>query len=236
MPLVNYCRKCKAEVPLGETCTYCGGKLTQTGEQISFGLVRTPARDWFVWNSLLRIALPVLALVCVFVLAAEAAVGGQAGVLALLEQGFFQSMLGILGLMLAAIWLLLCCQGPEKVHVVLDRQGVHVRTYLPSEGDARLYARFLTPAMAEKLQMEDERPQLAGLRLVRRITLPWETIRRVRIWREGMTLLFFRPAFWQAAAIRCPAADLAEAEALVRKKLKRFRKVKIYPLEKKKKR
>ena len=30
MPLANYCRKCKAEVPVGESCPYCGAKLTKT--------------------------------------------------------------------------------------------------------------------------------------------------------------------------------------------------------------
>ena len=47
MPLVNYCRKCKAEVPLGESCSYCGGKLAATGEMISFGVVRAPVKEWF---------------------------------------------------------------------------------------------------------------------------------------------------------------------------------------------
>lgn len=232
MPLVNYCKKCKAEVPLGESCPYCGGKLTQAGEQLSFGMLRTPVRDWFAWNGLLRIALPVLLLVCVSVLAAEAAAAGQLGVLVLVEQGFFTAMLWVLGLMLGAIWLLLALQGPEKVHVLLDRQGLHMRTYLPQGGDLRLYARFLSPAAVEKLAAEDDRPPLEGLVLVRRITLPWEAVRRVRVWREGFTLLFFRPAFWQAAAVRCPAEDLAEAEALVRKKLKKSKKVRVLPLEK----
>lgn len=239
MPLVNYCRKCKAEVPLGETCAYCGAPLSQTGEQISFGLVRKPVNDWFAWNSLLRIVLPVMALVCAAVLAAEAAVAGQAGVIRLLEQGFLTSMLSILALMLAVIWGLLALQGREKVHVLLDKQGVHVRTYLSQQDDLALYMRFLTPAAAERLQESDDRPALEGLRLVKRVTLPWQAVRRVRIWREGMTILFFRPSFWQAAAIRCPADDLPAAEELVRKKLKRFKKVKITPAEqteKKKKR
>jgi len=76
MPLVNYCRKCKAETPLGESCPYCGGKLAQTGEQISFGLMRRPEREWFAWNGVLRIALPVLLLVFVIVVAAETAAAG----------------------------------------------------------------------------------------------------------------------------------------------------------------
>jgi len=236
MPLVNYCRKCRAEVPLGETCAYCGAPLTQTGEQISFGLVRRPVQDWFAWNGLLRIVLPVMALVCAAALSVEAAVAGQAGVIRLLEQGFVTSMLGVLAFMLAVIWMLLWLQGREKVHVILDKQGVHVRTYLPEKNDFALYMRFLTPAAAQRLQDSDGRPPLEGLRLARRVTIPWQAVRRVRIWREGLTILFFRPSFWQAAAVRCPADDLPAAEEMVRKKLKRFPKVKILPLSKPEKR
>jgi len=181
----------------------------------------------------------VLALVCVVVLAAEAAAAGESGVVVLIEQGFLTTMLWVLGLMLAVICLILYCQGPEKVHVVMDKTGVHVRTYLPQGRDVLLYARFLTPAAVERLSADDDRPPLEGLVLVRRVTLPWEAICRVRIWREGFAILFFRPSFWQAAAVNCPAEDLEEAEALVRRKLKKYKKVKISPQiqeEKKRKR
>ena len=69
MPLANYCRKCKAEVPVGESCPYCGAKLTKTGERLSFGVSRAPWRDWFSWNRLLRVGLPYVfwALVALFV-------------------------------------------------------------------------------------------------------------------------------------------------------------------------
>lgn len=230
MPLVNYCRKCKAEVALGESCQYCGGKLTQAGEMISFGVVRAPVKEWFAWNSLLRVALPVLALVTATVLGAEAAAAGQAGVIALIEQGFLQTMLGVLGVTLGLIWLLLSLQGVENVHVVLDKQGVHIRTYLPEGNTLAMAARFVGAQTAERLALEDERPPLAGLVLVRRITLPWTAVKRVRIWREGGSILFFRPSLWMAAAVRCPYAELSEVEAYVRKKLKRQKKVKIIPI------
>ena len=58
MPLVNYCRKCRTETPLGESCPYCGGRLPKTGEQLSFGIIRNPVTDWFSWNDVLRVALP----------------------------------------------------------------------------------------------------------------------------------------------------------------------------------
>lgn len=235
MPLVNYCRKCKAEVPLGESCCYCGGKLTQTGEQISFGVVRAPVKEWFAWNNLLRVALPVLALVFVTVLIAEGAAAGQDGLIALFKQGFLGTMLGVLAATVGGVWVLLYLQGVENVHVVLDRQGVHIRTYLPEGSEVGLYARFLSPVAAEKLAQEDERPPLEGLMLVRRVTLPWSAINRVRIWREGSAILFFHPTFWQAAAVRCPIGELPEAEAYVRKKLKRQKKTKILPYVKEEK-
>ena len=82
MPLVNYCRKCRTETPLGESCPYCGGKLAKTGEQLSFGIIRTPVTDWFSWNDVLRVMLPAWLVALVAVLAAEASATGAAGVTA----------------------------------------------------------------------------------------------------------------------------------------------------------
>ncbi len=233
MPMVNYCRKCKTETPLGESCPYCGGRLARTGEQISFGITRTPLKDWFAWNNVLRVALPTLLVVLVVAIAAEAGVTGADGVAALFTQGLFWTLMAILALMLLLISMMLALQGPEKVHYVLDKEGVHARVYLPEEmSPVQLYARFLTPQAVEKL--EDERPPLEGLVLVRRISLPWSAIRRVRVWREGSAVLFFRPAFWQALSIRCPVGELETVENYVRKKLKRFKKVRVLPLPEKK--
>ncbi len=236
MPTVNYCRKCKAEVPIGETCAYCGAKLSNTGEQISFGVVRAPVKEWFAWNGFLRVALPVMALIFVTVVTVEACVTGRQGVIALLSEGFTTTMLCLLCGMLGLIWLLLKLQGPENVHVVMDKHGVHVRTYLPEENERGMLLRFVSVQTAEKLMNEDERPPLPGLMLIRRVSLPWDAIRRVRIWREGAVILFFRPAFWQAAAVRCPLSEFEEAQAYVRKKLKRHRKTRIVPPVKEKSR
>ena len=136
--------------------------------------------------------------------------------------------MGLLALVLLVCLTLLCLQGTEKVHYVLDKQGVHIRVYLPEDAGAlRLYARFVTPQQVQAL--EDDRPPLEGLTLVRRVTLPWETVCRVKIWREGAMLLFYRPGFWQAVALHCPLEDLEQAEDYIRKKLKRFPKARISP-------
>ena len=239
MPLVNYCKKCKAEVPVGESCPYCMGKLTQSGEQISFGMKRLVVKDWFAWNDLLRIALWVLGLVLGIIVASEASATGMAGVTALFQQGLLSTMLCLLALVLLAIFLLLHLQGAESVHTVLDRRGVHVRIYIAEGNDLGLYTRLMTQQSADRIAQADDRPPLGGLTLVKYTFLPWEQIRRVRVWREGGMILFYRPSLWQAAAVRCPAGQLCEAEAFVRKKMKRFKKVRILPPasdEKKKKR
>lgn len=239
MPLVNYCKKCKAEVPVGESCPYCGAKLTASGAQISFGVTRRVVKEWFAWNALLRIALPVWLLVMIVIVACEAAAGGAAGVTALLAQGFSETMPGLLAAVLLLILILLSLQGVENVHVVLDRQGVHVRTYVPQGQSAALYSRFASERTLQRLMEGEERPPLPDLVLVKRVTLPWEEIRRVRIWREGGAILFFRPAFWQVAAVRCSLTELEAAEAFIRKKLRRSKKTRVEPVlpeEKKKKR
>lgn len=233
MPLANYCRKCKAEVSVGESCPYCGAKLTKTGERLSFGVSRAPWRDWFSWNRLLRVGLPVWGISFLVISLAELCSGGTEALAGLFRRGFGLTMLWLLGGMLLLFLALLFCQGREKVHYILDKDGVSAYTYVSEEvNDLALYARFLTPSQAETLQ-EDEHA-LPGLKLVRRVILPWERMKRVKIWREGQTLLFFDPAYWQVLAVSCPVQEFPEAESWVRTKMKRFKTVRVLPAEREK--
>ena len=229
MPLVNYCRKCKAETPLGDSCPYCGGKLAQTGEQISFGTIRLPHKDWFAWNQALRIVLPVMLLAFGIVVAAEAAASGTQGVVKLLTGGFLRAMVMLLAGVIGCLWLVFKLQGAENVHVVLDKQGVCVRTYVQRDNEMALRTRLMNEQTLEKLASEDDRPELDGLVLVRKVMLPWSETARVQFWHEESAVLFYKPAFWQAAAVRVPVDERAAAEEFVRKKLKRNKKVRIQP-------
>lgn len=234
MPLVNYCKKCKTEVPQGQTCPHCAGKLTAGGEQLSFGYKRRVVKDWFAWNGYLRILLPVLVLVMAVAITAEALSGGSTAVATLLSGGFLQTVLALLAFMLGLIWLLLLAQGVESVHVVLDKEGLHVRTYIAQNDELSLYAHFLTASSAKRLSDADGRPPLPGFVMVKRIALPWAQMRRVQLWREGSTVLFFSPSFWQVAAVRCSAADLMQLEGMARQKLKRVKRARVLPAEPKK--
>ncbi|MEG2316575.1 MAG: hypothetical protein RSC91_10165 [Clostridia bacterium] len=227
MPIVNYCRKCKAEVPAGESCAYCGGKLSQTNEQLSFGVVRRPVEDWFAWNQVLRVGVPALGLTLAVSVAAELAASGAEGVIKLFSQGFFGILMAALGVMLLFTLVLLLLQGTEHVHFLLDKQGVHALTYLAQPSELRLYARFLTPMAVDALRA-DERA-LPNLTLVKHLCVPWAEVRRVRLWRGGLAMLVYRPAYWQALAVRCPLREWDAAEAYARKKLKRFKKVAFIP-------
>ncbi len=227
MPWMNYCKKCGAETPRGESCPFCGGKLTKAGERLSFGCARTVIGDWFAWNAALRVVLPALCLTALLAVAAEAASGGMAGVLALLRAGFLASLGRLLLGALALIALTLLAQGKESVHYVLDGKGAHLYVYLDRPTAPRLYARLLTPAAVEAMQ--DPALRVEGFTLVKRVELPWAQTRRVRFWPETRTALFYRPKFWQVIAVRCPPEEYAEAEAFIRRHMKRVPKAQVFP-------
>lgn len=218
MPLVQYCKKCKTEVPLGESCAYCGGKLTKSNEMLSFGVARIPVREWFYWNDLLRIGLPALGGITVIALLMEFFTGGVAALERMLLGGFLGAMLVLLGVMLLACYVLLRLQGGERIHYVLDKQGIHAWTYLKNPTRWQLYARLLTPEVLEKFAQDDH--ALPELTLVRYQSIAWKDIQRVRLWRENAVLLLYRPSWWQAMFVNCPIEELEAVEKMLRAKLK----------------
>lgn len=223
MPLVNYCRKCKAEVSNGSVCPRCGSKLTKAGERLSFHYKRTPVTDWFSWNAMLRVAVPVMALVMLTALLAEACAEGETGVINVLTQGFFMTILLFFGVLLLLMLFLLLLQGHEDVRYALDAKGARVSTYINRPSTIRLYARLMS-AQPPTSAREDEPNTVEGEVCVRHTELLWAQIRRAQYWPETHTILLYRPRWWQAICIRCGAADYGEAEAFVRAKLEHGRK------------
>ena len=222
MPLVNYCRKCKAEVPDGNVCPRCASKLTKAGERLSLHYERTPVTDWFSWNAMLRVAVPVMALVMLTALLAEALTEGETGVINVLTQGFFLTIFAFFGVLLLLMLIMLLLQGRENARYVLDAKGARASTYVNRPNTIRLYARLMTaqpPASAR----EDEPGAAEGEVCVRHTELPWAQIRRAQYWPETHTILLYRPIWWQAMCIRCNAPEYAEAEAFVRTKLEHGR-------------
>ena len=144
MLIHNYCKKCKAEVPTGEVCSHCGTKLTKTGERLSWTRTRVPVRDWFSWNAMLRIVVPVIIIILAATIAIEAIANGAAGVQAIFVQGFFWMLMSVLGLLILATLVLLLLQGSEVVRYVLDAKAAHAYTCLQEPKPLQMYTRLLT--------------------------------------------------------------------------------------------
>lgn len=147
----------------------------------------------------------------------------------MLEEGYFVRMLVLLGIMLLFVLALLILQGTEHIHYVLDKDGIHARTYLRDPALRQIYARFQSPESAQHLQDTDTRPPLQGFVMVRRTTIPWEEVKMVRFWKEGGTVLFYRPRFWQALAMYCPVEEQESAEEFIRRKMKKYKDVPVIP-------
>ena len=228
MALVNFCKKCKQEVPAGEACPFCQGKLTKTNERVAFMMERVPARDWFAWNQVLRVALPALLFAALAITLLEGYLSGGEAVQTLFLRGFFWEIMGILGRMLLLMWGIFLVQGKEHVHFVLDKEGVHAYTRLQKPAVWRLYARFISQKAVEKLQEQQPSGPVDGM-LIRRVDIHWADIKKVRFWKENRHLLFFNPGWWQVMAVACPPAAYKDAEAFVRKKLGKSRKARIIP-------
>ncbi len=218
MPHTNFCKKCNAETPAADACPRCGAKLTRAGERLSITVTRAPVRDWFSWNAMLRVVVPVVGLVLLFTLLAESLAEGGLGVQAVFVQGFFWTLLVALGLLLLCTFFLLLMQGEETVRYVLDGKGAHAYVYLNEPGKIRLYARLTTPAAVAALQANAPEP-MAGYAYIRSVDVAWSQVRRVGHWPETHTVLLYRPRFWLALSIRCGKAEYDEAEAYARKKM-----------------
>lgn len=221
MPVTNYCRKCKADAPMGEVCPRCGGKLTKTGERLSIEIKRIPVTDWFSWNAMLRIVVPVVALVLFTTVLLEGLAEGAAGVQAVFVQGFFWTLMGAFGLLLLFTLCLLLLQGREVVRYTLDAKGAHAYTYVPEHRVLPLYARMATPQAVAALQADVPEANPPGMMYIKRADVLWADTKRARFWPETQTILLYRPSFWQVLCIRCDVADYEEAEAFVLKKLNR---------------
>ncbi|MEA5146580.1 MAG: hypothetical protein VB041_11145 [Candidatus Limiplasma sp.] len=234
MPYHNYCKKCNQEVPVGEVCSHCGAKLTRSGERLSWTVERKPVQDFFCWNAMLRVVVPVTGLVLGVTILLEALAEGANGVQNVFLQGFFWLVLLTLGILLALTWLILLLQGKETVHCVLDSKGVHTHVYLLSPKPLRLYARFTTPQAAFALACGHTEGMGEDYLCIRRTDTAWGSIRRYALWPETGTIILYSPSFWSVAHLRCPSQEAyGQALAYVHKKAP---KTKRTPIKQKKQR
>lgn len=213
LPLVQYCKKCRREVPLADRCAHCGSRLGRNSETLSFDMIHVPVKDWFCWNAWLRIALPAVLAVVAVVVAAEAVLGGPEAAAVLLQGSFLPIMLVLVCIMLLSGLLLLWLQRGERIHYAMDRLGLHAWTYLENPKPIRFYARLMTPDTAR--QLEGDERALLDMTLIRHQFIAWKDVCHTHFWKENGVLLVYRPRWWQVMAVHCPFEEMAAVEQMV---------------------
>ena len=215
MPLTSYCKKCSRDVPVGERCPHCGGKLAANTVRLAWCVDHAPLRDWMSWNAVMRIAIPALAFVLGLAVLLEGINSGVAGIEAVFKEGLMLSLLGI-GLFGAVVVLLLfILQGDDILDCVVDSRGFHVQQYLPEPTPLKLLARLKSPLLMARVT--EDNPML----LLSQREIAWKDIARVQLWPEKTLLLLYAPRWWLRLAVPCTPFTWEDALEMISDKLGR---------------
>ena len=212
MPLTSYCKKCARDVPVGDICPDCGGKLAASAVRLAWCVDHVPLRDWMCWNAVMRIALPAAGITLAVTLLLETIFGGLAGLAQLLSGGLLPTLTWLTLGSLAVLLLVFILQGDDLLDCVIDSTGVHIQQYLPRPTAFKLALRLKSPQL---LKQRDESDVL----LIASRSISWKEIRRVQLWREKGLILLYAPAWWQRLTIPCTHATWKDALAFIRDKL-----------------
>ena len=212
MPLTSYCKKCARDVPVGDICPDCGGKLAASAVRLAWCVDHVPLRDWMCWNAVMRIALPAAGITLAVTLLLETIFGGLAGLAQLLSGGLLPTLAWLTLGSLAVLLLVFILQGDDLLDCVIDSTGVHIQQYLPRPTAFKLALRLKSPQL---LRQRDESDVL----LIASRSISWKEIRRVQLWREKGLILLYAPAWWQRLTIPCTHATWKDALAFIRDKL-----------------
>ncbi len=213
MPLTAYCKKCARDVPPGEHCPHCGGRLAKSALRIAWCSEHVPARDWMCWNAAMRVLLPVLCMVFLLLLVLEGLASGLAGVDALLRSGLLFALLGLLGITSAVLLLVFILQGEDLLDCVVDGRGIHIQQYLPQPTAFKLLLRMKPASLMQHYSPEE------GILLISQKELLWKDIARVQLWPEKTLILFYAPAWWMRLALPCTAFTYEDCLSFIQEKL-----------------
>lgn len=221
MALTSYCKKCGRDVPVGERCPHCGGRLAGNTMRVAWCVDHMPVRDWMCWNAVLRVVLPVLAVTLLITVVLEGVLGGWQAAVQMLTGGFITVLLTGLALLLAVLLLVLILQGEDLLDCVVDAKGIHVQQYLQHPTAFRLLMRFKSPVLLKEVSEDD--PVL----LVGQKEIPWKEIQRVQLWPEKTMILFYAPRWWMRLALPCTPFTYEDAMDFIREKIGKKKKVSL---------
>lgn len=215
MPITAYCKKCARDVPPGDLCPHCGGKLAKSALRVAWCADHTPVRDWMSWNAVMRLVLPVLLAVLALILLLEGLAGGLEGIAALLRGGLLFSLLGLLALTAAGLLLAFILQGDDLQDCVVDGRGVHIQQYLPEPTALKLLLRLKSPRLLDGYDPAE------GILLIGQKELAWKDIARVQLWPEKTLILLYAPAWWMRLALPCTPFTYEDCLTFIQEKLGR---------------
>jgi len=201
MPIVSYCKKCKAEVAPASTCELCGGKLQKTAARVSWSCLHRPLTDWLAWNAPLRIAIPTIVLVAVVAFVFEAVQSGPIGLQLLLKTWFFPLIGGLLFFVIGAVFLYYLRRGNELNFFVLDHKGAHLQLYSAKNPD--------------------------HLHLISERHLAWSEIRRIQALPERNAILFYAPKNWLSMVLYCDAQAFLDAAGYIQARISKAKDVRL---------
>ncbi len=226
MAITAYCKKCARDVPPGETCPRCGGKLPKSSLRVAWCVDHAPVRDWMSWNAAMRLLLPLTGVILLIVLLLEALAGGAAAVEALLRGGLVFTLLMLLTVIALCLLLVFILQGEDVQDCAVDGAGVHIQTYLQNPTPMKLLLRLRSPSLMAQLDPEDPAPLL----LINRQEIAWKNVARVQLWPEKRLVLLYAPAWWMRVAVPCTALTWEDALSFITEKLGRKKNV-VLPRE-----
>ncbi|MGN0778998.1 MAG: hypothetical protein ACI4MJ_07625 [Aristaeellaceae bacterium] len=223
MPMTSYCKKCACDVPVGDFCERCGGKLPRSAVRVAWCVSHHPVRDWMCWNALMRILLPVAAVALVLTLTLEGFLGGAEGIETLLRSGLPQALLMLMMTVMAAVLLIFILQGEDWQDCAVDSRGIHVSCYLPNPTPLKLMLRLRSPALLREIDPADEVPTV----LLSQQDLAWRDIARVQLWPEKTLILFYAPVWWMRLALPCTPFTYEDSMTFIHEKLGRKKSVQL---------
>lgn len=222
MALTSYCKKCGRDVPVGDRCPNCGGRLAANTVRLAWCVEHAPVKDWMSWNAVLRLVMPVLGMTMLLTVVLEGVFGGLDAVQRLLTGGFTVGLLGALLLLLAVLLLVFILQGDDLLDCVVDSRGLHVQHYLPNPTAFRLLLRLRSPRLLETLDEDN-------VLLISQKEILWKDIRRVQLWPEKTMILLYAPVWWMRLALPCTPFTYEDAMGLIRDKIGKKKNVALPP-------
>lgn len=224
LALTAYCKKCSKDVPLGESCPFCGNSLGKNAGRAAWCLEHTPVRDWISWNSIARLLLPAEGAILLIVLLSEWLSGGSGALYRLFSSGLPLTLLGILALTAVLLFLIFLLQGRDLTDYIADQRGIHMQRYLPDPTPLKLLVRGKAPSLMKEAGTTGNGTRVL---LLEKRELAWKDVARVQLWPEKCMMLFYAPAWWLRLAIVCTPFSWEDCMALIREKLGKKKTVSI---------